>query len=80
MSIYTAIGRRKINLAGLDGVTDAGPASGVYVPTAGNLVVVLADDPLTLETTFEGVPAGTWMPIAIKKFVSGPANCVGIVT
>ena len=79
MSIYTAIARRKVNLAGLDGVTNAGPISGVYVPTTGDIVVVLVDDPLTVTTTFAGVPGGSVMPICIKKFVSGPANCVGLV-
>lgn len=80
MSVYNNLARRSVNLAALDGVTDAGPTSGVYISTAGDVVVVLADDPLTVQTTFTAVPAGTWLPICIKKWVSGPLNSQGVAT
>lgn len=78
MSIYLEVGQRYIDVTTLDGVNVKGPTAGVYVGTAGTLVVVLAGDPLTVETSFVGVTAGSWLPISIKKWVSGPANCVGI--
>ena len=78
MGIYNEIGRRQIVLSSLDGVTNGGPTLGIWVAAAGNLVVVLADDPLTVETTFTGVPAGTWMPVCARKHVSSPAGSIGI--
>ena len=78
MSIYQEIGQRYIDVTTLDGTTIAGPTAGLYVGTTGTLVVVLAGDPLTVETTFANVAAGSWLPISIKKWVSGPANVVGI--
>lgn len=80
MSIYNEIGRRKIDPAVLNGTTNAGPTSGLWIPVAGDLVVVLADDPLTVETTFTAVPAGTWLPICVKKYVSGPVGTVAVAT
>ena len=79
MSIYQEVGQRSIAVADLDGVANAGPTAGIWVGTAGTVVVVLAGDPLTKETTFVGVTEGSWLPISIKKWVSGPANCVAIV-
>jgi hypothetical protein len=78
MSIYQEIGQRYIDVTTLDGVTVKGPTAGVWFGTAGTAVVVLASDPIAVETTFAGIYAGTWLPISIKKWVSGPANAVGI--
>ena len=80
MSIYNEIGRRKIDPVALDGITNAGPTSGLWVAAAGDVVVVLVDDPLSVSTTFASVPAGTWLPICIKSYISGPAGTVAVAS
>jgi hypothetical protein len=78
MSIYQEIGQRKIVLADLDGATNAGPTAGIWSGAGGTIVCVLSGDALTNTTTFTNVAAGTWLPISVKKWVSGPADAVGI--
>ena len=49
----------------------------VYVGSAGNLVVEMADDASGTTTTFAAVPAGTTLPIRIRKVRTvGTANSV----
>lgn len=49
----------------------------VYVGEAGNLVVEMADDASGTTTTFTGVPAGTILPIRVRKVRTlGTANSV----
>lgn len=76
MGIHSEIARRKVVLATLDGTTDAGPTIGVIAGAAGTIVCVLVDDPIATTTSIV-VTAGQWLPISIKKWVSGPADSVG---
>lgn len=76
--IYQEIGLRSIDLSTLDGTTNSGPTAGVWSGSGGTVVVELFGDPDGTQTTFTNVGAGTWLPISIKKWVSGPADAVGI--
>ncbi|MEA3197393.1 MAG: hypothetical protein QOF32_1445 [Gammaproteobacteria bacterium] len=42
----------------------------VYVGTAGNLTVIMADDATQTPVTFTAVPAGTVLPIAVVKIMA----------
>lgn len=79
MSIYNEVGNRSIDLSVLDGATNKGPTAGIWSGAGGTIVVVLSGDPDGDTTTFTNVFAGTWLPISIKQWVSGPADAVGIV-
>ncbi len=76
--IYQNVGSRKIDLSTLDGTSNAGPTAGIWSGSGGTVTVVLAGDALTDVTIFTNVGAGVWLPISIKKWVSGPVDAVGI--
>lgn len=78
MSIYQEVGQRAIDLSALDGVTSKGPTAGIWSGSGGTIVCVLAGSPDGTTTTFTNVFAGTWLPISVKHWVSGPADAVGI--
>lgn len=78
MSIYMEIGQRTIDLSTLDGVTNKGPTAGIWSGSGGTIVCVLNSDPDGQDTTFTNVYPGTWLPICIKEWVSGPVDAVGI--
>lgn len=48
----------------------AGYCGGIYVGGDGNLVVVMAQDTTDTLVTFNGVKAGTFLPIQVKKVSS----------
>ena len=76
--IYQEIGLRKIDLSSLDGSVNVGPTAGIWSGSGGTIVCVLAGDGISDTTTFTNVYPGTWLPISIKKWISGPADAVGI--
>ena len=76
--IYQEIGQRSIDLSTLDGVTNVGPTAGIWSGSGGNIAVELNGDPSGTTTTFTNVYPGTWLPISIRRWVSGPADAVGI--
>ena len=79
MSIYQEVGLRSISpLTIIDGTTNQGPTAGIWSGSGGTIVVVLGGDAMTVQTTFTNVPPGAWLPISIKKWVSGPTDAVGI--
>lgn len=80
MSIYNEVGNRTIALADLDGSTNKGPTVGVWSGAGGTIVCVLANDPDGQDTTIANVPAGQWIPISIKEWVSGPVGAVGFAS
>jgi len=80
MSIYQEIGLRSIKpLASLDGVTNTGPTAGIWSGSGGTIVVELAGDKVGDTTTFTNVFPGTWLPLSIRRWVSGPVDAVLIV-
>lgn len=76
--IYQEIGLQSIDLSTLDGVTNKGPTVGIWSGSGGTCVFELAADPVGTETTFSNVYPGQWLPISIRKWVSGPSDAVGI--
>jgi hypothetical protein len=78
MSIYNEVGQRGFLASTIDGVTNMGPTAGLWFNSGGTAVVVLAGEANMTVTTSFTVFAGTWLPISIKKWVSGPADTVGI--
>lgn len=48
----------------------AGYCGGIYVGGDGNLIVVMAQDTTNTLVTFNGVKAGTFLPIQVKKVSS----------
>lgn len=75
MSIYQEVALRSIPIDDL--ATKGGPSVGIFVGTGGDdIVVELVHDPDGTETTFPAPVAGSWLPISIKKWVSGPADSV----
>ena len=51
---------------------------GLYVGGAGDVAVLMADDPSTA-VTFSSVPAGTLLPIACKKIMSTNTTATNMV-
>lgn len=51
-------------------LSPAGYCGGIYVGGDGNLVVVMAQDTTDTLVTFNGVKAGTFLPIQVKKVSS----------
>lgn len=53
---------------------------GLFVGGGGNLVVIMADQPVDATTvTFTGVPAGTILPIAVRRVRSTSTTATNIV-
>jgi len=78
MSIYQEVGRRGALASVVDGSTNLGPTAGLWSGTGGTIVVVMVDDPIATTTTFTNVGAGVFLPISIKKWVSGPSDAVAL--
>ncbi len=57
-------------------VIPGGPARGLYIGGAGNIVVVFTDDSTC---TFTGVPAGTVLPVQCKRVNSTNTTATSIV-
>jgi hypothetical protein len=51
---------------------------GLYIGGAGNLIVVMAQDTTNTLVTFNGVVAGTFLPIQVKK-VSSTSTATNIM-
>lgn len=58
----------------------AGYCGGIYVGGDGNLIVVMAQDNTNTLVTFNGVKAGTFLPIQVKKVssTSTATNLMGL--
>jgi hypothetical protein len=56
----------------------AGYCGGIYIGGAGNLIVVMAQDSTDTLVTFNGVVAGTFLPIQVKK-VSSTSTATNIM-
>ena len=78
MSIYNEIANRGFLASAIDGTANKGPTAGIWSGSGGTIVCVLSGDQDGVQTTFTNVFPGTWMPISIKQWVSGPADAVGI--
>ena len=55
-----------------------GPVNGLYVGGAGNLNVVMNEDGET-PTLFTAIPAGTLLPISVKRVLSTSTTATAIV-
>ncbi len=78
--MYQDVGMKKVALTA--GVA-CSQTAGVYTGSGGTMVVVLWDDQALpgraeIQTTFVSTGIGQWLPISIQKYVSGPADAVGI--
>jgi hypothetical protein len=56
----------------------AGYCGGLYIGGSGNLVVVMAQDTTDTLVTFNGVVAGTFLPIQVKR-VSSTSTATNIM-
>lgn len=56
----------------------AGYCGGIYIGGDGNLIVVMAQDTTDTLVTFNGVKAGTFLPIQVKK-VSSTSTATNIM-
>lgn len=58
----------------------AGYCGGIYVGGDGNLIVVMAQDTTNTLVTFNGVKAGTFLPIQVKRVssTSTASNIMGL--
>lgn len=77
--LYSLIAMRAGDPTLIDYVTNKGPTAGIYSGSGGAIVVVMAQEAdATVTTTFAAVPAGIFMPIGIKKWVSGPVDALAL--
>ena len=51
-------------------------ARAIYVAVAGDVIVQMWNDPVATLVTFAGVPAGTILPIAVRRVQTAPAGSV----
>jgi hypothetical protein len=56
----------------------AGYCGGIYIGGDGNLIVVMAQDTTNTLVTFNGVKAGTFLPIQVKR-VSSTSTATNIM-
>jgi hypothetical protein len=78
MSIYQEVANYAELASTIDGTTRKGPSAGIYFGSGGTAVVQMAGRPGT-DVTFANVPAGSYLPLSICKWVSGPADAVAIM-
>ena len=79
MSIYDELACRSIQpITALDGTTNRGPTGGIWSGSGGTIVVELTSDLPAVTTTFTSVAPGTWLPISIRRWVSGPADAIAV--
>lgn len=77
MSVYQEIAQQAVLASAIDGTTDAGPTAGIYTGSGGDIVVEMAQQGGG-EITFVNTPAGAFLPISIRKWVSGPADALAL--
>lgn len=68
---------RAIAVTPADGSDIANVSRAIWVGGAGNLAVILAGD--TSAVTFTGVPAGTMLPLRVKRVMSTNTTATSIV-
>lgn len=68
---------RAITITPADGSDIANVSRAIWVGGAGNLAVILAGD--TSAVTFTGVPAGTLLPLRVKRVMSTNTTATSIV-
>lgn len=76
--MFNEVYNSTIDLSTLDGVNNKGPTVGIYTGSGvTDIVVVLMHDEDSKTTTFVAPLKGAFLPIAIKRWVSGPADAIG---
>lgn len=77
--MYNLIATRAELATDIDGTNNTGPTAGIYTGSGGDMVVVMAQDGQRKQFTLVGTAPGTVIPIAIRHYVSGPADALALI-
>jgi len=77
--LASAPGSRGFVVTPNDGADLARETVGLWVGGTGTLTVVLAGDAAGVTTLFSGIPAGTWLPLAVKRVMATGTSATLIV-